>query len=44
LRGHEEESLWVSDLDPHPNAAAHQLMATALLHGLEAGLLPGVER
>jgi lysophospholipase L1-like esterase len=43
LRGHEEESLWVSDLDPHPNAAAHQLMASALLNGLETGILPGVQ-
>jgi len=35
LRGHDEESLWVSKLDAHPNAAGHRLLAQALREGLE---------
>jgi lysophospholipase L1-like esterase len=35
LRGHDAESLWVRPDDAHPNAAAHVLLAQALLAGLE---------
>jgi lysophospholipase L1-like esterase len=43
LRGHEETSLWVSRIDAHPNAAAHRLMAEALVTGLDQ-LPPGYLR
>ncbi len=38
LRGHDEESLWVSRLDGHPNGAGHRLLARALLDGLDRSI------
>jgi lysophospholipase L1-like esterase len=39
LRGQDERALHVSSIDPHPNRAGHELLAQALLAGLDA--LPG---
>ena len=36
LRGYRGQDLWVSTVDPHPNAAAHEILAKALADGLEA--------
>jgi lysophospholipase L1-like esterase len=35
FRGHRAQNLWVGPGDDHPNAAGHELLARALLHGLE---------
>jgi hypothetical protein len=37
--GRDPRPLWVSPVDPHPNATAHRLLADALLEGL-LGLPP----
>jgi lysophospholipase L1-like esterase len=36
FRGQDERTLRISRSDPHPNAAGHQLLAHALLEGLDA--------
>jgi hypothetical protein len=36
LSKHDSAALWVTPPDPHPNAFAHQLIATGLFHALEA--------
>lgn len=34
--GHRVEDLWVNELDPHPNDLGHEILARALVDGLEA--------
>ncbi len=34
--GHRSEELWVNELDPHPNDLGHEILARALVDGLDA--------